>query len=75
MTYLEKKEKESHLLYLIKNQRLHSLEKTANNFECSTRTIKRMINDLRTEGFIISYCKKSNKYLIEEDQSDKICPS
>ena len=66
MTYLEKKEKEKHLLYLIKHERLISIEKTANDYECSKRTIKRMLSNLREEGFKIIYCRKCNKYLLEE---------
>jgi len=65
MTYSEKREKESHLLYLIEHKRLSSLEKVANDFECSKRTIKRMLASLRDEGHHIVYCRKSNRYLIE----------
>lgn len=66
MTYSERKEKESHLLYLIEQKRLTSLEKVAKDFECSERTIKRMLNSLREEGYNILYCRKSNKYLLEK---------
>lgn len=66
MTYAERKEKESHLLYLIEHKRLSSLEKVANDYECSKRTIKRMLNSLREEGYHIIYCRKSNKYLLEK---------
>lgn len=38
MTYSERKEK--HLLYLIEYKRLNSLEKVANDYECSVRTVK-----------------------------------
>lgn len=66
MTYSERKEKESHLLYLIEHKRLSSLEKVANDYDCSKRTIKRMLNSLRIEGYNIIYCRKSNKYLLEK---------
>lgn len=66
MTYLEYKEKEELILYLIEHRRLISLEKVANDFGCSTRTIKRMINNLRMQGNEIQYCRKSRKYLMEK---------
>ncbi len=66
MTYSERKEKESHLLYLIEHRRLYSLEKTANNFECSVRTIKRMLTSLRLEGYKICYCKKNSNYFLNK---------
>jgi len=64
MTYAERKEKESYLLYLIEHKRLNSLEKVAVDYNCSIRTIKRMLSGLRYEGYNIRYCRKSNKYFI-----------
>jgi biotin operon repressor len=66
MTYTERKKKEEYLLYLIKQQRLTSLEETAHNLGCSERTVRRMINDLRGEGHQIIFCRKNNKYLIKK---------
>jgi predicted DNA-binding transcriptional regulator YafY len=66
MTYFERKEKETHLLYLIERKSLCSLEKTANDFECSVRTIKRMLTSLRNEGYNICYCKKNSNYFLNE---------
>ena len=66
MTYQERKEKEKHLLYLIEHKRLCSLEKVANDFECSVRTIKRMIESLRNEDKNIRFCRKINKYFLEK---------
>ena len=66
MTYSERKEKEEHLLYLIEQKRLCSLEKVADDFDCSVRTVKRMLVNLRNEGKIIVYCRKSNQYSIEK---------
>jgi predicted DNA-binding transcriptional regulator YafY len=64
MTYLQKKEKEDYLLYLIEKERLSSLKKVANDYECSVRTIKRMISNLRKQGNLIQYSKKNNKYFL-----------
>ncbi|QTE22227.1 hypothetical protein [Polaribacter cellanae] len=66
MTYLERKEKEKHLLYLIQHHRLKSLNKVAIDYGCSERTVKRMLFNLRVQGYKIIYCKNSHKYLFEE---------
>jgi predicted DNA-binding transcriptional regulator YafY len=66
MTYSEKKGKEKHLLYLIQHHRLISLENLASDFDCSARTIKRMIANLRHEGYAIAYCRMEFKYYIKE---------
>lgn len=65
MTYLERKEKEKHLLYLIKKGSLISLEKVANDYNCSKRTIERMLKELREEGHNILFCRINNRYFIE----------
>jgi biotin operon repressor len=66
MTYSEKKEKEKYLLYLIEHQRLYSLEKVANNYQCSVRTVKRMLTNLREEGYQINYCRKKRIYFVRK---------
>lgn len=66
MNYAERKEKQKHLLYLIAHDRLQSLEKVANDYDCSVRTIKRMLTDLREEGYDIAYCRKEHKYLLKK---------
>jgi len=64
MTYKERKEKEQHLLCLINKGWLYSLEKVANDFDCSVRTINRILQDLRDEGYDIQYCKIQCKYFL-----------
>lgn len=66
MTYSERKEKEKHLLYLIQHNRLISLENLAIDFDCSVRTIKRMITNLRYEGYDIVYCRIKFSYYIKK---------
>ncbi|NMH89376.1 helix-turn-helix domain-containing protein [Flavivirga algicola] len=66
MTYTEKKQKENHLLYLIEQERLFSLKKVANDYNCSIRTVKRMLSNLRDEGYVIKYCRKGKKYILKE---------
>lgn len=65
MTYNERKEKEKYLLYLLEENRLNSLENVAIKFNCSTRTVKRMIASLREEGYDIYYCRARYKYYIK----------
>ena len=66
MTYSERKQKENHLLDLIQKERLYSLEKVANDYGCSVRTIKRMLTTLREEGYDITYCRKKKNYFSEK---------
>lgn len=66
MTYPERKEKEKHLLYLIEQERLFNLENVAKDYNCSVRTVKRMLENLRNEGENIAYCRKNNKYILEK---------
>ena len=65
MTYSERKEKEKYLLYLIEQERLCCLDEAANKLDCSTRTLERIIKDLREEGNNIVFCRKSSKYFIK----------
>lgn len=65
MTYTERRKKEKYLLYLIENKRLSRLEQVAEKFECSKKTVKRMIHDLREEGHEIFYCRKTATYLFK----------
>lgn len=64
MTYSQRKEKEKYLLNLIQHNRLISLENLANDFGCSVRTVKRMIANLRDEGYDIVYCRMEFRYYI-----------
>lgn len=66
MTYLEKKEKEKHLLFLIEKNMLESLERVASDYNCSKKTIKRMIVNLRLQGHNIVYCRAKHRYCIEK---------
>ncbi len=65
MTYVEKRKKEKYLLYLIENKRLSRLEQVAEKFDCSKKTVKRMINDLREQGYDIVYCRKTATYFFQ----------
>ncbi len=66
MTYSERKEKEKYLLYLIEQEQLVSIEKVANDYKCSIKTVRRMISSLREEGYNISYCRSNYNYFIKK---------
>jgi len=74
MTFTERKRKQEYLLELIKKGRCFSLEQTANLFECSKRTVKRMIAELREEDNNIKYSRINIKFFIADQQRDRFCP-
>jgi biotin operon repressor len=64
MNYLTYSERINYLFYLIKNERISSPKIIAEQFGCSEKTIRNMINHLRNKGFEIEYCKYNKKYLL-----------
>ena len=62
MRYLERKQKMEYLLEMIEKGRCISLKQMAEKYECSERTVARMIADLKEEGHDIYYCKSIRKY-------------
>lgn len=65
MKYAERRKREEYLMYLLENKRLSNLEKIAEDFDCSKRTILRMLNNLRNEGYDISFCRTRKKYILD----------
>ena len=55
---------QEYLLELIMKGRCISLEQTAKSFQCSKRTIKRMIAELREEGKNIKYSRSNMKFYL-----------
>jgi len=66
MTYSERKNNLDYLLYLLEQNRLCSLDCVARKLNCSEKTIRRMLNDLRKEGHIIGYDRLNKKYFLEK---------
>lgn len=64
MTFLEHKERLEHLLELIRKGRCFALRDIASKFECSKRTVKRMLATLRDEGYDITYCQSSRRFYL-----------
>ncbi|GAB3327770.1 hypothetical protein GCM10027429_01890 [Marivirga atlantica] len=55
----------NYLLEKIKKGSLHSPYQMTSQFNCSERTIRNMINELRNEGYNIRYSRKEKKYLLK----------
>lgn len=66
MRFIERKQKIEYLLEMIEKGRCISLQQISEKFECSTRTAKRFIADLREEGHEIKYSKKLKKFFKEK---------
>jgi biotin operon repressor len=65
MKYLERKERNEYLLEMIEKKRCFSLKQITDKFDCSERTVKRMISELRDEGHNVKYCKSLKRFLLE----------
>lgn len=65
MKFIERKQKLEYLLVMIEKGRCISLEQVSEKFECSKRTIRRMIEELRVDGHDIQYCKTNRKFYKE----------
>ena len=57
MKFIKKNQRLDYLLYMIERGRCQSLGQVASKFECSERTVKRMIYALKNEGHEIKYCR------------------
>lgn len=72
--YITYNKRLNYLLEMIQKGRLSSLEQAAHKYECSKRTIKRMISMLREQGHNIGYCKAQGRFLEINCQEDKFWP-
>ncbi|RFZ91099.1 HTH domain-containing protein [Mucilaginibacter conchicola] len=57
-----------YILELLQKGRFRSLGDTASRFDCSTRTIKRMLNHLRERGHDITYDRLQKKYFLKKEE-------
>lgn len=69
MNFLEKKYRIMYLRELILKSRCESLDEIAKKFECSRRTVERMIEILNEDGCNIRFCRKEKKYKNFEDDN------
>jgi len=65
MKYLERKERNDYLLEMIEKDRCFSLKQITNKFDCSESTVKRMLSELREQGYNIKYSKTMKRFLLE----------
>lgn len=65
MDFVSYQKRMTYLLELVKNGSAPSPRDLGERFDCSERTVRRMINNLKIQGHPISYSKKSGKYLLE----------
>jgi len=64
MTPIEYLENRTYILMLLKEERLFTVKKLAQKFKCSTKTIHRMLDELRAEGHVIIYNRPIKKYVL-----------
>jgi DeoR/GlpR family transcriptional regulator of sugar metabolism len=68
MDYLSYEKRLNYILELIQKKRFRSLEDTALKFGCSTRTVKRMLSNLREKGHDVHYDRLEKKYYIPDNK-------
>tara|TARA_R110000868_G_scaffold379872_1_gene645835 strand:+ start:41 stop:238 length:198 start_codon:yes stop_codon:yes gene_type:complete len=62
MTFAERKRQLEYLLEMVQKGRCISAQQVAEKFDCSKRTAKCMIEELRDDGHDIVYCKQTKKF-------------
>jgi biotin operon repressor len=65
MNYLTYQKRLAYLLELLTKEATVSPSIMSKKFECSTKTIKRMVTHLREDGYEIKWCRKKKSYVIE----------
>lgn len=70
MNFITYSKRLDYLLDLIEKGKLHSPTDIAHKFECSERTVRKMINDLRFVGHNIKYSRRSMRYILEKSQTE-----
>ncbi len=68
MRFIDRKRRIEYLLEMIKRGRCLSLSQIADSFDCSERTVKRLISEIREEGNDIRYCRKQKKFIEEPER-------
>jgi DeoR/GlpR family transcriptional regulator of sugar metabolism len=64
MDYRTYSQRLEYLKELIEEDRLCSPTEVASRFDCSERTVRKMINDLGDTGLNIKYSRKNFKYFL-----------
>ena len=66
MDYLDYWKRLEYVLDLIKRGGLQSPHDLTAKFNCSERTVRKMITDLRRQGHAISYSRRQSRYILKE---------
>ncbi|MEM0942151.1 MAG: HTH domain-containing protein [Bacteroidota bacterium] len=64
MDYLTYSKRLDYLTEIIEKGHLQSPKELEEKFDCSEKTVRRMINSLRKRGVNVEYCRKLKKYKI-----------
>lgn len=64
MSYRDFEKRRRHLLYLASKKMLISVEQAAEKFGCHKRTIQRILDGLRDDGYDIRYDKNLCRFVI-----------
>jgi predicted DNA-binding transcriptional regulator YafY len=64
MDYLTYSSRLDYLLEMIEKRQISSPNDLTEKFECTERTVLKMINDLRRSGHPIKYSRKSSTYYV-----------
>jgi len=72
MNFRERKERLEYLLEMIEKGRCISTVQIAEKFNCSSKTVERMIIKLRENGHNIKYCRKSARYKLIDKKISSI---
>ncbi|WP_374988003.1 HTH domain-containing protein [Marinoscillum sp. MHG1-6] len=67
MDYFTYSQRLDYLLELITKERLSSPKDLESQFDCTERTVRKMINDLRRKGYVIRYSRECSKYILDCD--------
>ncbi|MFO7827404.1 MAG: HTH domain-containing protein [Bacteroidales bacterium] len=65
MKFTERKKKLDYLLEMIEKGRCFSLKQVAEKYGCSERTVRRMITELKEDGYNIYYCRVLRKFRVK----------
>ena len=64
MSYRDFEKRRKHLLYMASKKMLISVEQAALKFDCHKRTVQRILDGLRDDGYDIRYDKNLGRFVI-----------
>ena len=65
MNYLTYYKRLQYLRDAIEKGLVHSPKSFADRLNCSEKTVRNMINQLRSEDFAVRYCRSRGRYVID----------